>query len=465
MSEAVSEEQVPEPLLEARRLLDEGLLEQCLSCLKSYWLQNENDTRAIGMFSELMQEAGRNEVARKLKRLTELLDAKAAESSADVPEAAGGKSSPNPVSNFAPDAVSDSDVENPEVDNSSLEGNSENDIPYAFFEAGFGLIDVRQHELAVMVLERCLKLMPNEPTVNYEIAFSLMSLARFDEAIAHFNLCTADGEDFDTVLNLSVCYTLTRRLAEAKKMIEKLATLTHDEDEQRELHHRKIVLKRLELMGNKQTFTPRDWQFVLYGGILLRTEEHVHQKEDLTSIASTLAILKGVLEGLRIEFEAVEYYNSNARPLARILAELMEIPVDSYKGPHRPDRALLILSWATDIIGPHQAFVEHLHTRSIFSYGLTWNEPLPVAPEITGLLADDTIMPWEEAQAETVDEIVAKILERARGLDCNPDILKATQECVEYYDSKRELLVLNNWTIFPDRPEYTAEVQRPGVQK
>jgi tetratricopeptide (TPR) repeat protein len=404
MTETTSEEQVPEPLLEARRLLDEGMLELCLTTLKSYWLQNELDTRAIGMFGELMNEAGRNEVARKLKRLSELLDAR------DKP--------------FSPDAVATPQSTSPksgaetESDSEAESANSKDDIPYALFEAGFGLIDLRQHELAVMLLERCLKLMPNEPTVNYEIAFSLMSLARFDEAIKHFKLVLQDNEDFDTVLNLSVCYTLTRNIVEAKKMIEKLATLTHEEDEQRELQHRRLVLKRLELLNSKQTFTPRDWQFVLYGGILLRTgDEHVHQREDMMSIASTLAILKGLLEGLRIEFEAVEYYNQNARPLARILADLMEIPCDSYKGPHRPDRALLILAWATDIIGPHQAFIEHMQSRSVFAYGLTWHEPLPVAPEIAGLLADDTVMPWEDSRPESIDGIVARILERARDLD------------------------------------------------
>lgn len=455
MSEITSEEQVPEPLLEARRLLDEGMLEQCLACLKPYWLKHETDTRAIGMFGELMKEAGRNEVARKLIRLTELLDAKSAatpnSSSTETKSSTAGQSQ-------APDTV--------QSDGLTLASSSEDDIPYALFEAGFGLIDLRQHELAVMLLERCLKLMPNEPTVNYEIAFSLMSLSRFDEAIAHFKLAMMDSEDFDTILNLSVCYTLTRRIPEAKGMIEKLATLAHGEDEQRELNHRKIVLKRLELLGNKQTLTPRDWEFVLYGGILLRTgEAHAHKKEDFMSIASTLAILKGVLEGLRIDYEAVEYYNPNARPLARILAQLMEIPCDSYKGPHRPDRALLVMAWATDIIGPHEAFIEHMHTRSIFSYGLTWSEPLPVAPEITGLLADDAVMPWEESRSESIDDIVAQILERARDLDCDPDILRETQEAVAYYDSKRELLVLNNWTTFPDRPEYTAEVQKPKASK
>lgn len=423
MAETVTEDKVPDPLAEARQLLDDGMLEKCLARLKAYWLEHSDDAEAARMFAELMSEAGRIELSTKLTRLTELLQEKEAETKPD-PE--------------------------------------NNDLALALFEAGFGLIDVRQHEIAVMLLKRSLSLMPDEPTVNYEIAFSLMSLSKFDEAIAYFKQAAVDGDDFDTVLNLSVCYTLTRRIAPAKEMIDKLATLAHDEDEQRELQHRKIVLKRLETMGNKATLSPRDWLYILYGGILLRTNpENESKKEDLKSIASTLLILKGLLEGLRIEFEAVEFYNPNARPLARILAGLMDIPFDSYKGPDRPDRALLILAWATDIIGPHQVFVEHLETRSLFTYGLTWNEPLPVAAEITGCLADETIMPWEEgSRSENIDDIVKKILNLARDLESDPDIIKETQDAVEYYDSKRELTVLNNWAIFPDRPEYTAEVQR-----
>lgn len=430
-TESIIEEQIPEPLQEARRLLDEGMYEQCSVCLKDYWLEHENDSRAINLFAELMKEIGRSEVARKLTLLAELLD-------------------------------SDSKETTQKTTTSSSEATSAtSELAYALFEAGFGLIDLRQHELAVMLLDRCLTMMPDDPTVHYEIAFSKMSLSKFDEAISHFKHALDDNEDFDTILNLSVCYTLLRKIPEAKQMIEKLSELTHDDDEKHELAHRRIVLKRLELLKNKQTMTPRDWQFVLYGGILLRTgSEHVSKKEDFASIASTLAVLKGVLEGLRIEFEAVEYYNSNARPLARILAELLDVPSDNYKGPHRPDRALLVMAWATDIIGPHQAFVEHMESRSIFAYGLSWNEPLPVAPEITGLLADDSFMPWEDTHTEPVDHIISKIVARARDMECDPDILRETQDAVEYYDSKRELLILNNWTKFPDRPEYTAEIQR-----
>jgi hypothetical protein len=68
-------------------------------------------------------------------------------------------------------------------------------------------------------------------------------------------------------------------------------------------------------------------------------------------------------------------------------------------------------------------------------------------------------MPWAEG-SKTIneDKIVSQILDRARLLESDPDIVRCSQEAVEYYDSKRNLIVLNNWEAFKHRPEYTAEI-------
>lgn len=434
MSDVVTQEKSDDPLAQARQFLEDGLFEECLSHLKPYWLTKPDDASATRMFGTLMTESGRSELARKLKALADLMEAKEPDLSEEGKQA----------------------------------------FTYALFEAGFSLIDVREHELALMLLNKCLAESPEDPTVNYEIAFSLMSLGRFEEAIKHFKCTAQDKEDFDTVLNLLVCYTLTRKIAEAKPLLETLAQLAQDEEEQRELSHRKTVLTRLESLAKKTTLSTRDWLYILYGGVLLQDDSYQDGKpkpdekpktaekpkpDDHKEIAAMLLIAKGFLEGLRIEYEAIEYYNTTARPLARVLAELMEVPCNSYMGPDRPDRALLLLTWAPEIIGPHGAFVEHLQTRSIFAYGLNWDEPLPVAPEICGKLAHMAPVPWVETTKEhSEDKIFQSILDRARTLESDPDILRRIQEAVQYYESKQPLLVLNNDGVFPSRPEYTAEI-------
>ena len=188
-----------------------------------------------------------------------------------------------------------------------------------------------------------------------------------------------------------------------------------------------------------------------------------------------LALLKGLLDGLYVDFEVVEFYGSQSRPLARALAELLEIPFDSYKGPDRAEKALLTMTWASDIIGPHRSFANTEERRSLFCYSLTWDEPLPLVPEIVGCLGYDEPMPWRNqnssiATADSVsvfdeqefDNVVESsyksILYNARDLEGDPSMIHSVQEAVDYYTDKTSLLMLGNSSIFPYRSEYTAEL-------
>lgn len=419
------------PLKKAEQLLMDGALEQSLSVIRTYWLENPEDGKAATLLAEVMKEGGRLELAKKLETL-------------------GMRLAP-----------------------------SENGLkpgPQELFEAGFGLIDIRQHELAVMLLNRCAQLLQGEPTVNYELGFALMSLRRFQEAIPHFEYVAAKAPDFDTLLNLSACYTLTRHPQEVKGILQKIESLKLDTEQSLELTHRKLVLRRLESMADKPQMNSRDWVFVLYGSILLRqaTRSQII-KEDPASIGSMLALLKGLLDGLYVDFEVVEFYGSQSRPLARALAELLEIPFDSYKGPDRAEKALLTMTWASDIIGPHKSFANTEERRSLFCYSLTWDEPLPLVPEIVGCLGYDEPMPWRNqnssiATADSVsvfdeqefDNVVESsyksILYNARDLEGDPSMIHSVQEAVDYYTDKTSLLMLGNSSIFPYRSEYTAEL-------
>ncbi|MGH9550076.1 MAG: hypothetical protein ACRD3W_11905, partial [Terriglobales bacterium] len=170
-------------------------------------------------------------------------------------------------------------------------------------------------------------------------------------------------------------------------------------------------------------------------------------------------VLRGLIEGLRIELEVIEYYNPQSRPLARLLAESMELPCDSYRGPDRPDRALLVMASAADIIGPHDAFIETSDQRIIFAYGLPVREPLPLVPDIVGCMIDPCTMPWDEkARGANLDKLIASMLDKTRHLELDTEILRQVQDAVEYYDAKRELLLCGNNDKFPERPEYTAEI-------
>jgi Flp pilus assembly protein TadD len=421
------------PLEHARKLLADGEVEAGLAAIKAFWLQNPDDAEAAALFAQAMQEAGRSDLANRLKSLSKRM-----------PEM--------PKMNDQPDA-----------------GQQE------LFDAGYGLIEARQPELAAMLLQRSAQLVPEEPLVNYELGFALMSSRRFEQAIPYFENSLRLNEDFDSYLNLAFCYTMTRNTDAANKVLEKLSKLTLDIEQSFELNQRKLTLRRLAAFQAKKRLSTRDWLYVLYGAILLKESTRTQgAKEDTVTIGSMLALLKGFIAGLSIELEAIEFYGAQSRPLATALAELFEIPVRIYQGPQVEHRVLLTMTWASDIIGPHQSFADHKLKRSMFSYGLPWNEPLPIIPEIIGCLSDADPMPWHQisGQAKSTsldnlerdkfDKLVTtkyqEILQNARDHESTPEIIASVQELLDYYSNKENLLVFNNPNAFPRRSEYTAEI-------
>lgn len=209
-------------LAQAKKLLDEGKIEDSLKLVKGYWLENPDDAEAADLFSELMKESGRSELSKRLHTLAEQLP-----------------SMSHPVDS---QSLSMADSQHDEFDDED-EDLIEKEKPQAelappggkeFFEAGYSLIDARQHELAAMLLNRAARMAPEEPTVNYELGFALMSMKRFEQAIPHLEQALDQAADFDTLLNLLVCYTLTRQLGKAHGMLAKMNSVSLDAEQKKE---------------------------------------------------------------------------------------------------------------------------------------------------------------------------------------------------------------------------------------
>jgi tetratricopeptide (TPR) repeat protein len=415
--------------------------EQALSALRPLWLADPENRRIVSLMSKLMKAQGKSELAGSLYKLSETAEALT------------------------------HDVQN-------------------LFEAGFKLIDERELYLAIMLLSRCVDKLPSQAVVSYEYAFALMAVRRFADALPYFERSLAIEENFDTRLNLTVCYTMTRQLEKAQLALVATQKLAKKDEEKKEVVLRQFSLKRLEQLKAKSTLSSRDWLYIMYGSIILseplgRAGRALDQlamdtagksgaaAPDYSEVAWTLLVLSKLLCELGMEFDVVEFYSPLSRPLAEALAHIMELPVQGYRGPGRADRALLVMAWARNIIGPHKSFIPHSNKRTLFAYGLPPTEGLPLTPEIVGELVSDCIMPWapssdeeaerrsgarldlpDEQQAQASDHILKEIAE----LESKPEIIQTVEELVAYYKSKRELLVMGNAASFPQRPEYTAEI-------
>lgn len=403
-------------LYQARQLLAQGMYEKARDKVTEHWLKNPFDVRAVEIYRDIVRETSLEGAAKSF------------------------------------DALLDKLISSPGVP------------PYKhvkeLFDASYALVDSRQYVLAAMLLKEMVHDKPDDPEINYELGFTLMSLKRPEEAIKYLSVAARKKDDFDAYLNLCVCYTLLRDADAATRSLDIAAPMAKDEEETVEVEHRRVVLKRLKLLAARKELTSRDWLFILYGTILLRpTLKILELKEESSHIAAMLVVLKGLLTGLSIEHEGIEYYSLRSRPLTSVLGQLNNLPFDAYRGPDRPDHVMLTLTWTTDIIGPHQAFVQNCENRSIFAYALTPSEPLPLVPDIIGCLAQDIVMPWEgDKSPKDLERLVADILERSYTLEASPDLIQEYQEAIDYYHDKRDLLVFHNWKAFPTRPQYTAEV-------
>jgi tetratricopeptide (TPR) repeat protein len=435
-------------LQRAEQLMTARDYAQALTVLREHWLANPRDRKAVHLFSRLMKSLGKTELSGSLYKLAES------------------------------DQALEDDVQN-------------------LFEAGFKLIDEHELQLAVMLLERCAHKMPQESLINYELGFALMSLHRFSSAVKYFEQAIAISPDFDTKLNLCVCYTMERDMHKAGELVKELETLASNDEEQDEIGHRKTVLRRLELFQSKSRLSPRDWLFVLYGTVIL----HDPAMEDLRKaiktgvftgiafdttkddvppgslsykdIAWTLLVLEKLLLHLGYEFDVIEFYSPLSRPLAEAMSHITNLPVRSFGGESSTDRALMIMAWGPNIIGPHKSFMANSKRRVLFAYGLSTLQPLPLTPDVVGELGPDIIMPWAETQEEVTEflksdgfdmpdqaqvKAIDRILQEIAELESRPEIIQQVEEIAHYYKPKREMIVLGNPQSFPQRPEYSAEI-------
>ncbi len=398
----------------------------CLSTLKEAWLKDPLEPGFPHLMSQLMEAAGKKELADQLAKLVD-----------------------------------------------DLKANRLN--PTTLFETGFHFSDAREHEIAIMLLKQCSTLVPKEEIVNYELGFSLMSLKHYAEASHYFEQALSEHENFDTLLNLAVCCTCLRNLSQASKMLEMASRLTLDEEQMKELDNQRCILQRLGGLHKKNLLTTRDWFYVLYGSILLNEPAAALPKEfelinvSNAEIAASLLILRGVIEGLGLNCSRIEFLNANARPLTEAFGELTGHPVEPYQPENPNESTLLIASRAEDFNGYHNYLTHNHPLRSVFAFSLPPAKTVSLTPDIVAYVCQSIKLPWDNTDGdkqkamdlkdlESAYKFVYPILDKAYTLEADPSIIKQIQDVTGYYHSRTELILINNSRHFPRRPAYLAEV-------
>lgn len=406
--------------------------------VRTFWLTHPNDARAPRVLAAIVKKSGRDQLADQLTRLSD---------SSDLLE----------------------------------------DDPQKFFDAGYELINERQFQLAAMLLERAVRLCPDEPVIRYELGFALMAIKRFADAIPHFEHTLQLAEDFDTHLNLSVCYTLQRDVEKSRGHLERLTVLAETTDTsavggkeeiQKELANRRFVLRRLELLSAKPMLNARDWYFILYGGLLLADQTLAGMAHadvsgnEMHKVAEAVLSMRGAMEAVGLEFDMIEYHSASARPLAESVGRLLDLPVEPISDFSRTDRTLLVVAWGEELIDSFRQLSRNDGFRTIFAYSIPKESPLPITPDIVAHIQNHCDLPWhkelEEYQErdqgalslpdEAMAAIVDQLLIRCSEVESNPNVIRHSADLFDYFGSKRKLLIVGNQENIKERPEYTAEL-------
>lgn len=425
-------------LKRAEEMLSAGDTTGSFDLARGYWLSHPEDKQAVRLLARIVEQSGRAPLAEQLLKFA------------------------------ATDNV--------------LESN-----PQLLFDTGYQLIDERQFQLAAMLLDYAVRACPEEPVIRYELGFALMAIKKFDEALPHFEKALALAEDFDTHLNISVCYTLKRDAQKARHHLERLVELSETTDTasvggkdeiQKELANRKLSLRRLELLSSKPSLNARDWFFILYGGLLLEDLSlsgiaHADTAgSEMSKVAEAVLAMRGAMDAVGMEFDMIEYHSHSARPLAEALGRLLDLPVEAISDFSRLDRTLLVIAWGEELIDSFRMLTRNDGYRVLFAYGIPNNSPLPITPDIVAHLQPACDLPWhqelleyhasdrgalslpDEAMAALVDQLLI----RCSALESNPNFIRHTADLADYFSPKKKLLIVGNQEIIAERPEYTAEV-------
>lgn len=394
-------------LEKAQSCFEEKKYDACFFHLKDYWLKNFHDVEAVKLFSELMTALEHKDLSKSFAALC-------------------------------------------------TEDNKVTDDPRLLFETGYRLIDTRQYELASLVLKQCAEKVPDDAALNYELGFVLMLQKKFSEAIPYLEKSFAHEMTFDTALNLSACFALCRRMNDARGLLARMANLAETDEERAAVTEQENTLKRLEHFAGQADLDGRDWAYTLYGSVLLDADATASKLEDYDSIARVLILLKEFLKPT-LDLTAIEYFNLKARPIAECLAKMLNLTVQSYKGPGQLGKVLTVIANGDDLIGPHRSFLSMNDERSLFIYSLGM-EPLPLISELAGKVPD-VLLPWDNDNELTEFKATAeKLLELTDSLENDEDLKTKVEKLSSYYQKKQSLLLWRNGKIYSERPQYTAEI-------
>lgn len=342
----------------------------------------------------------------------------------------------------------------------------------AYFHLGHQLVQEEAFGSALGPLSRCVQLAPEAAAANYEFAYALMKEFYHEEALHFFGKAFEQEQAMSITFYIAQLLIFLGRSGEAAIFVNKLEEQVQAENGEggMQLAYLKDILRRYR---SYKPETIRDWHFVQYGTILLRTFEEDYPQEDNHSngrytlvnfgyqqVANVLAVFQTTIGPLSLfpEYQYVAAAGETSGPLAHALGKMLMLPVKSLaEGLSSGQKGIVIASFSDEL----QEIADAVWQRDdvlLFSFALSWTREVNVLPEVIGYFAQVPRLPWQSraelnehgepeilpSDERPVEEIARDILDRVIYAD-----MQWVGRIHDYYKARQDDLVAGDQIEVP----------------
>lgn len=339
------------------------------------------------------------------------------------------------------------------------------DSPDRLYALGYALIDADVPLIAATLLWHCLALVGESEEVVCELISALESALAYRDALevleSHPGL---RGRSFLARYLYGFNAAMSGNLGITRAV---LATLVPESPETTTMRETLVhVIERADRLAGALPLDARDlrgWHYVLTGGLLAHQspygfDEPMHGRyawlvDSLPRIAFGLERLAGLVTG----FDLPCIYAPPGRSheiVAHAAARRFGVPIAEWPTIGVPAPGLVVVYDMSELSSAHLA--QLLHRRAdqiVYAHATAWTRDTVVAPDVTGLLVQTLIKPWDEKPVVDASgaPAVTPADERAAA-DIAAEILASTlsaDELVADEPAKWEALVARAWPPTP----------------